>query len=112
MESALITSPPSAWASRSDSSDLPAAVAPTTAMTGCGRVRFSMITDVRLPSPAKNVRDHGRARSGGDANGPHAEQHGLAGNRAVRRLSCAGGAGLPGVARGGTTPPDRHSART
>src|SRR6266852_9637332 len=110
MESALITSPPSAWASRSDSSDLPAAVAPTTAMTGCGRVRFSMITDVRLPSPVKTVRDHGRARSGGDANGRHAEQHRLAGNRAVRRLSCAsyaGGAGLPGVARGGTTQRER-----
>ena len=34
MESALMTSPPSSWASRRPRSDLPAAVAPTTATTG------------------------------------------------------------------------------
>ncbi len=36
MESALMTSPSSACASRRARSDLPAAVAPTTATTGCG----------------------------------------------------------------------------
>ena len=36
MESALTISPPSDRASRSDSPDFPAAVGPTTAITGCG----------------------------------------------------------------------------
>src|SRR5215475_3800548 len=58
MESALITSPSRARASRSDNSDLPEAVGPTTAMTGALLKRFSMITDVYLQWDPKSVRDH------------------------------------------------------
>ncbi len=47
IESAFTISPPSARARRSASSDFPAAVGPTTAITSCGHDVFSMGQSVR-----------------------------------------------------------------
>src|SRR6266516_3978239 len=51
MESALITSPSTARATRSDNSDLPAAVGPTTAINGRG-MTFSLAE--RSPRPRRS----------------------------------------------------------